>query len=82
MLKLIAETFAEDKYYKKGQRLRLDDNCYEMGTILHELMHAIGFPHKQARFDRDEFVEIMYNNIETRNRTLTEKLIPATELPK
>lgn len=33
------------------------------GTILHELLHAVGFMHEQSRPERDQFVDIKYSNI-------------------
>lgn len=33
------------------------------GTVLHELLHAIGFMHEQSRPERDDFVYVHYNNI-------------------
>lgn len=33
------------------------------GTVLHELMHVLGFMHEHTREDRDEFVEIHWDNI-------------------
>jgi hypothetical protein len=34
-----------------------------MGTIQHEIIHALGFHHEQVRPDRDDFVIVHEENI-------------------
>lgn len=45
------------------QLLKLGDQCLDLATTLHELMHAVGFYHEQSRMDRDEYVRIYPQNI-------------------
>lgn len=34
-----------------------------IGTVLHEILHALGFFHEQNRYDRDDFVRVNFQNI-------------------
>jgi len=49
------------------QDIILDDICITKGTVIHELMHTIGFWHEQSRTDRDDYIKVNLKNVHPRN---------------
>ena len=48
------------------QILNLSKNgCVYIGTAIHEFLHAVGFHHEQNRPDRDSFIRVNYQNIDS-----------------
>jgi hypothetical protein len=45
------------------QYLSLGYGCVSKGVVIHELMHTLGYYHEQSRFDRDQYIEIHWQNI-------------------
>ena len=46
-----------------NQSLSLGPGCGWKGTVIHEFTHAIGFYHKHSQWDRDQYLNIHWNNI-------------------
>jgi hypothetical protein len=47
------------------QKLNLASGCEAMGVVVHEFLHAFGQSHEQSRPDRDEYVTILWDNIQS-----------------
>lgn len=46
------------------QRLSIGKNCDRLGTVEHEFLHALGLWHERSRADRDDYVQIVWDQIE------------------
>ncbi|XP_053690798.1 seminal metalloprotease 1-like [Sabethes cyaneus] len=48
-----------------GQTVNLQSSgCVRHGVVVHEVLHALGFFHQQSASNRDDYVRILWDNIE------------------
>uniref|UniRef100_A0A914WQ68 Metalloendopeptidase n=1 Tax=Plectus sambesii TaxID=2011161 RepID=A0A914WQ68_9BILA len=59
------------------QPFSIGDGCENLGTVTHELGHALGFYHEQSRYDRDSYVTVNLANVEAGMEGQFDKATPA-----
>lgn len=58
------------------QGISLGNGCLVHGVIVHELMHAVGFYHMHSRSDRDNYLKILWPNINSNMQSQFRKNAP------
>ncbi|XP_017270793.1 meprin A subunit beta isoform X2 [Kryptolebias marmoratus] len=56
------------RVFANGQDLSIGAGCDSLATVEHEILHALGFHHEQSRYDRDDYVKIIFDNIKEENK--------------
>lgn len=41
----------------------IDSGCFRLGTIIHELLHTLGFYHQHTSPERDRYIQVIEENI-------------------
>ncbi|KAL4706852.1 hypothetical protein ACJJTC_010086 [Scirpophaga incertulas] len=53
----------DDEDEEVNQVLNLGKRCFRHGTVVHEILHTLGFYHMQSTYNRDDYVKIIWENI-------------------
>lgn len=59
--------------WSKPSKVSLGSRCYLASIATHELGHLLGFGHEQNRPDRDQYIDILWENIDTAKHRIFRK---------
>uniref|UniRef100_A0A3P8SCF0 Metalloendopeptidase n=1 Tax=Amphiprion percula TaxID=161767 RepID=A0A3P8SCF0_AMPPE len=63
---------------KSGQVVSIGEQCDHLGIVEHEFLHVLGLYHEQSRYDRDDYITIMWKNIKDGTVTSFKKSTPTS----
>ena len=58
-----AEVGNNQAWYSGVPDVECDPSAFGVGSFVHETLHALGYAHEQGRDDRDDYVNILWDNI-------------------
>jgi hypothetical protein len=53
------------EYMQKSQEINIGTGCEIMGIVVHEIGHVLGMLHEMARSDRDTYLTVNYENVQS-----------------
>ncbi|XP_043972319.1 meprin A subunit beta-like [Gambusia affinis] len=59
---------------KDGQGVSIDAGCDHIAIVEHVILHSLGFYHEEIRHDRDDYVQINFNNVIAGQEVFLKKL--------
>ena len=69
MLLLVSRCYSSVGKQGYRQDISIGNGCERLGTVIHEMMHTIGFVHEHSRPDRDDYVWVLEDNIKAGKET-------------
>lgn len=60
---LVGRQISSPNGYGQGQDVSIGPGCANLNVVVHEIGHVLGFYHEQSRSDRDQYIDIVWNNV-------------------